>query len=84
MTATLEETQSELLKLIGLAQKGEEVVIVNQGRPLAKLTALPQSTTSPNRQAWLAKLARLRQVTSTGKQTPTSEQILNDLRAERD
>lgn len=56
MTATLEQTQADLLKLIGLAQKGEEVVIVSQGRAVAKLSAVPQSAPSPNRQAWLARL----------------------------
>jgi antitoxin (DNA-binding transcriptional repressor) of toxin-antitoxin stability system len=60
MTATVEQTHSELLRLIGLAQKGEEVVIVNQGHPLAKLTALPENRLNSNRQTWLAKLADLR------------------------
>jgi hypothetical protein len=32
----------------------------------------------------LAKLARLRESTATDKITPTTEQILEDLRAERD
>ncbi|MEI7729636.1 MAG: hypothetical protein WCO56_08680 [Verrucomicrobiota bacterium] len=83
MTATLEQTQADLLKLIGLAQQGEEVVIIDHGRPLARLTALPPAAPAPNRQAWLAKLARLRATTATGKQTPTTEQILDDLRSER-
>ena len=83
MTATLEQTQSELLKLIDLAQRGEEVLITNHGRAIAKLTALPQPRTMANRLAWLAKLSRLRDMTATGKTTPTAEQILGDLRAER-
>jgi len=82
MTATLEQTQSELLKLIDLAQRGEEVLITNHGRAIAKLTALPQPRTAADRQDWLAKLSRLREVTATGKATPTTEQILDDLRAE--
>jgi len=83
MTATLEQTQSELLKLIDLAQRGEEVVITNHGRAIAKLTGVPQPRTSADRRAWLAKLSRLRDRTATGKTTPTTEQILEDLRAER-
>ena len=83
MTATLEQTQADLLKLIDLARNGEEVLITSQGRPLAKLTAVPQVVPTLNRQAWLAKLARLREVTATGKITPTTEQILDDLRSER-
>lgn len=83
MTATLEQTQTDLLKLIGVAQQGEEVVIVNEGHPVAKLTAVPPTPPAPNRQAWLAKLAKLRKATATGKTTPTTEQILDDLRSER-
>ena len=83
MTATLEQTQSDLLKLVKLVQQGEEVVITSQGRAVAKLSALPLSAPSPNRQAWLARLAKLREQLSTGKTGPTVEQILEADRAER-
>ncbi len=83
MTATLEQLQSELLRLVSLVQQGEEVVITSQGRPVAKLTSVPQEKPAPNREAWLAKLARLRESTATGKTTPTTEEILDDLRSER-
>jgi antitoxin (DNA-binding transcriptional repressor) of toxin-antitoxin stability system len=76
MTATVEQTQSDLLRLIDLAQKGEEVVIVNEGRPLARLTPLPESRS--NRQAWLAKLADLRTRVATDKTGLTVEQILDE------
>ena len=78
MTATLEQTQADLLKLLGMVQKGEEVVITSHGRPVAKLTGLPQANPSPNRQAWLTKLAQLRQRLSTGKTGLTVEQILDE------
>ena len=78
MTATLEQTQADLLKLLGMVQQGEEVVITSQGRPVAKLTAVPQANPSQNRQAWLAKLAQLRQRLSTGKTGLTVEQILDE------
>ena len=51
MTATLEQTQSDLPKLVNLVQQGEGVVITSQGRPVAKLSAVPQCTPPPNRQA---------------------------------
>jgi len=78
MTATLEQTQADLLKLLGMVQQGEEVVITSQGRPVAKLTAVAQVNPSPNRQAWLARLAELRQRLSTGKTGLTVEQILDE------
>jgi antitoxin (DNA-binding transcriptional repressor) of toxin-antitoxin stability system len=78
MTATVEQTQSELLKLIDLAQKGEEVVIVNQGRRVARLTSLPEARLNPNRQAWLVQLADLRTRLATDKTGLTIEEILDE------
>jgi len=83
VTATLEQTQADLLRLIGIAQQGEEVVILKQGKPVAKLTGVPAAAPARDRRAWLAKLARLRAATATGTLTPTTEQILDDLRSER-
>ncbi len=82
MTATLEQTQSDLLRLVNLVQQGEEVVITSQGRAVAKLSAVPQSASSPDRQAWLARLAALREQLSTGKMGPTVEQILDEDRGD--
>jgi prevent-host-death family protein len=79
MTATVEQTQAELARLIDLAQRGEEVVITKQGEPVAKLTAI--STAKPlaqDRATWLAELAALRTRLGTGKIQPTSEQILEE------
>ena len=56
MTATLEQTQSDLPRLVSLVQQGEEVVITSQGRAVAKLSAVPPSAPSADRQAWLARL----------------------------
>ena len=83
MTATLEETQTDLLRLVNLVQQGEEVVITSQGCAVARLSAVPHSAPAPDRQAWLARLRRLRAAGSTGKTSPTTEEILNDLRSER-
>ena len=83
MTATLEQTQSDLPRLLKLVQQGEEVIITSDGRPLAKLSPVPQRTSSPNRQSWLARLRELRE-RSAGNGTGTAtEAILEDLRAER-
>jgi antitoxin (DNA-binding transcriptional repressor) of toxin-antitoxin stability system len=86
MTATVEQIQSECRKLIALAQGGEEIVITSEGRVVAKLTGVPEIPASPslNRELWLAQLAELRESTATGKTTPTGEEILEDLRSDRD
>ena len=83
MTATLEKTQSDLARLVSLAQRGEEIMITSGGRVVARLTGVPPVKPSAGRQAWLARLARLREETATGKTSPTTEEILDDLRSER-
>jgi len=82
MTAALEQTQSDLLKLVNLVQHGEEVVITSQGRAVARLSSVPQGTPPHDRQAWLARLAKLRAQLSTGKTGPTVEQILDEDRGD--
>lgn len=82
MIATVEQTRSDLIKFIELARRGEEVIITKEGQAIAKLSGVPQEKHS-NRRAWLAKLARLRESTATGKTTLTTEAVLEDLRAER-
>jgi len=52
-------------------------------RVVARLTGVPPVKPSAGRQAWLARLARLREETATGKTSPTTEDILDDLRSER-
>ncbi len=83
MTATLEQTQSDLLKLVNLVQHGEEVLSSSQGRAVARLSAVPVNVPSPNRQAWLPRLRQLRESSATGKTSPTTKEILDDLRSER-
>ena len=82
MTATLEQTQSDLVRLVELVQQGEEVIITNQGRAVARLSAAPQGEASRNRHAWLANLAELREQLSTGETLPTIDQILDEDRGD--
>jgi prevent-host-death family protein len=37
LTATIDEAQVQLVQLIGLAEKGEEIVIAREGKPVARL-----------------------------------------------
>jgi prevent-host-death family protein len=82
MTATLEQTQTDLLKLLTRVQQGEEIVITREGHPVAKLTGIRQHQRTPDRQAWLAKLAELRQRLATGKSGLTVEQMLDEDRGD--
>lgn len=83
MTATLEQTQAELPRLLALAGQGEEILITVADRAVAKLTGLSQPGAS-SRQIWLAELEELRAQGATGKTTGlTVEEILANDRADR-
>ena len=80
MIATMDQTRAELPQLLERVLRGEEVVITQQGHPVARLTSLP---TPAGRLAWLDKLARLRAAGATESPATPTETILDDLRAER-
>ena len=40
MTASVEQAQADLVRILKLAREGEEVVITDGGEPIAKLTGL--------------------------------------------
>jgi hypothetical protein len=64
-------------------KKREKSEISKTGREVVPLVGLLAARPSPKREAWLAKLARLREQTATGQNKPSTEEILGDLRAER-
>jgi antitoxin (DNA-binding transcriptional repressor) of toxin-antitoxin stability system len=53
MTTTFEIEDAEALfdVLIGRAERGEEIIFVRSGKPVAKLTPLPGDELSPPRRA---------------------------------
>ena len=84
MTATVEQTQSDLTGMIRLAIGGEEIVITQAGQPIAKLIAIAQRSPAPDRRAWLESLRELRNVTSVGKVGLSTDEILAEDRLGRD
>ena len=85
MTATLEQTQAELPRLLALASQGEEVLSTVEGQAVARLTAVPKPKRTPQEmEQWLAELDELRQQGATGKiGGPIVEEILEEDRADR-
>ena len=83
MTATVEQIQSDLRRLLEHSPNGEEVLITRNGRAVAKLIILPHTISSPERQEWLRRLAELRQQTATSRPSRSSEEILDELRSDR-
>lgn len=80
MTATLEQTQTDLTRLLELVQRGEEIVITRQGRPVAKLTGwpVPKPISGEEKSQWLEELAELRGRVATGKSHPKVEELLDE------
>jgi prevent-host-death family protein len=83
MIATLRETRAELSRMVKLAASGEEIFITVHGKQMAKLVGLPKRARKLDKKKWLAKLARLRQKTGTGRVTMTAQEIQDEDRAER-
>jgi antitoxin (DNA-binding transcriptional repressor) of toxin-antitoxin stability system len=83
MTATVEQTQSDLAGMIRLAVGGEEIVITQAGQPVAKLTAISRPVVALDREQWLKSLRELRESANTGKPGRSSDEILAEDRAER-
>lgn len=82
MTASVEQTQSDLVRFIGLALGGEEIVITQAGQPVAKLTAIVSASVPADRRQWLESLRQLREDTATGRSGRTTDEILAEDRAE--
>ena len=87
MTTTLSQSQADLPRLVELASQGEDVVITVEGKPKAKLTRAESTNGHPlsaqELQTWQAELAELRARLSTGKTTPTAEQLIAEDREDR-
>jgi len=88
MTATLSQGQADLARLVELASQGEDVVIIVDGKPKARLTRAnlaPENgaQASLNMAGWLKDLEELRRKYGTGETGVTVEQILEEDRADR-
>ena len=83
VTATVEQTQLELARLIRLAIGGQEIVITEGGQPVAKLVGINQPGVTAHRAEWLKSLRELRERMSTGKTGKSSDEILAEDRAGR-
>ena len=84
MTATVEQTQNDLARLIRMAIRGEEILITEAGRPVAKLVGVVPQVRAPDRTEWLESLRKLRETTSTGRPGKSSDEMLAEDRSGRE
>ena len=84
MTATLNESQAQLPRLVELASQGEDVVITVEGKPKARLTRVENRMVQAFDGArWMQELEDLNRRYNTGKNGLTVEQILAQDREDR-
>ena len=55
-TSTIDEAQSQLPKLILLAEQGEEVVIAREGKPVVRLIAVQPTRDTRPRGQWQGRV----------------------------
>ena len=82
MTATVQDLQAQVLTLIDRARRGEEVLITQEGRAVARLTGIPSPDAAPDRRAWLQRLATLRARLATGAAGASVQHILDEDRGQ--
>ncbi|NLF07473.1 MAG: type II toxin-antitoxin system prevent-host-death family antitoxin [Pirellulaceae bacterium] len=56
ITSTISEAQSDLSKLIGLAEKGEEIVIAQGGKPVARIVPYERTNEPRKGGQWKGKI----------------------------
>ena len=87
MTTTLNQSQADLARYVELASQGEDVVITVDGKPKARLTKAVPLTPKPlspeEVHAWMTELHELRARYATGRTASTSEQLIEEDRADR-
>lgn len=86
MMATLAQIQADLPRLLEVVNRGEDVLIMVEGQPKARLTK-PETSESAfclETQRWMAELAELRNQLATGKMTPSAADLVDEDRNERE
>jgi prevent-host-death family protein len=81
MTRTLRESKAQLAKLVEAASRGEEVIITVGGQPKARLVAVEKPKI--DFKAWARELREMREKHSTGRRGQTVDEIIDELREER-
>lgn len=65
-----------------MVRHGEEVLITDQGHPIARITGVASNEVDEDRQVWLAALADLRRQIATGQPGATVEELMAEDRGD--
>jgi prevent-host-death family protein len=83
MVKTLRESKAKLSELVGMASRGEEVLITVRGKVRARLVPAAVPGRLDDRTAWVASLRRLHRRYAVRKAKTRSEDILSEIREDR-
>jgi prevent-host-death family protein len=82
MIRTLRESKAKLSELVESASRGQDVLITVRGKVKARLTRAVATGNIANRAAWVRQLKKIQKAYGARK-SPTTEEILAELRSER-
>lgn len=84
MVTNLREAKAQLSQLVQRAAAGEDIIITVHGRPVARMTAVvPAAPSQRDASAWMAELAAEAEASRCGPAHATSQQVWDELRADR-
>jgi prevent-host-death family protein len=83
MVTTLRESKAKLSELVGLASRGEEVLITVRGKVKARLIPAAMPRRLDDRAVWVASLRGLHRKYGVRKAKTRGEDILSELREDR-
>ena len=83
MVKTLRESKAKLSELVERAARGEDTLITVRGSVKARLTAAVSVPSPADTESWMNALRQLDQLGTDAGAAPSTDSILDDLRAER-
>ena len=83
MIKTLRESKAKLSELVEQASRGEDVLITVRGKVKARLTRAEKSAPAAGRAAWLRELKALRTRYAGSRKTPSTDDIVAEIRQDR-
>ncbi len=83
MIKTLRESKAKLSELVEQASRGEDVLITVRGKVKARLTRAEKPAPAAGRAAWVRELKALRTRYAGSRGTPSTDDIVAEIRQDR-
>lgn len=83
MIRTLRESKAKLSELVGIASRGEDVLISVRGKVKARLTSAGPAGAAPVGARWARELQSLHRAQAAGRPKSGVEEVLAEIREDR-